>query len=104
MKTVALTITVSIGLILTGCGGSEKVQHSVGQQGGAIIYHGTTTTTIPHPQTGQKIVCDIHGVAPSASVPSPGHGVTNAADGTSSSAILNLTRNSDGSLVVSCRG
>lgn len=100
-------IMAATGLFLAGCGGTAKVQsvtHSVGQQGGAIIFPRATTTTIPHPQTGQRIVCHIHGIAPSASVPSPGHGVSGSADGTSSSATINLTRKSDGSLVVSCTG
>ncbi len=99
--TTALIITAAAGLFLAGCGGAAKV-HSVGQQGGAIIFPRPTTTTIAHPQTGQRIVCDIDGVAPSANVPSPGHGFTGAADGKSSSAIINLTRKNDGSLVVSC--
>ncbi len=104
MKGIALVITAAAGLFVAGCGAAAKVQHSVGQQGGAIIFPRATTTTIPHPQTGQRIGCDIHGVAPSASVPSPGHRVTGSADGKSSSATINLTRKSDGSLAVSCTG
>jgi hypothetical protein len=46
--------------------------------------------------------CTNHGVTAGAKIPSPRHGVSGSADGTSSSATLDLARNRDGSLAVSC--
>jgi hypothetical protein len=101
MKTTVCIATAAVGLCLAGCGGAPKV-HSAGAPPDAITVTAPTTTTIANPRTGQRMVCDNHGVAPSAYVPSPGHGVAGAADGTNASAIINLTRHSDGTLVVSC--
>jgi hypothetical protein len=67
-----------------------------------VTFIAPTTTTIANPQTGATMRCVNHGVAAGAKVPAPGHGVAGFADGTSSSATIDLTRNSDGSLVVSC--
>ena len=69
-----------------------------------MTFTAPTTTTMANPQTGQAMRCTNHGIAASAYVPAAGHGVANTADGTSASVILNLTRNTDGSLVVSCKG
>ena len=104
MKTAAVLITAVAGLGLAGCGGCTKaVSHGPPERGGlAITFTAPTTTTITNAPTGQAIRCTYHGVASGASVPSPGHGVSGAADGKSASAILNLTRHSDGSLAVSC--
>jgi hypothetical protein len=101
MKTPAFIATAAVGLSLTGCGGAPKV-HPAGAPSGAITFTAPTTTTIASPRTGQRMVCDNHGVAPSASVPSRGHGVAGTADGKYASAIINLTRHSDGTLLVSC--
>jgi hypothetical protein len=51
---------------------------------------------------GQAMRCTNHGISSGAYVPSAGHGVSGAADGTKASAILTLTRNSAGVLTVSC--
>jgi hypothetical protein len=77
--------------------------HGPIERGGAVItFTAPTTTTIANPMTGQAMRCTYHGVAAGAHVPAAGHGVAGTADGKSASAILNLTRHSDGSLAVSC--
>ena len=101
MKSAALTIAAAAGLFLAGCASAAKT-HPPGPHEGAIVFTAPTTTTIANPRTGQRMVCDNHGVAPGAHVPPPGHGVAGAADGKSASAIINLTRHKDGTLVVSC--
>ena len=68
-----------------------------------MAFTAPTTTTIASPTTGQAMRCTYHGVSAGAYVPSAGHGVAGSADGTKASATLNLTRNNDGSLVVSYR-
>ncbi len=104
MKTTALLITALAGLILAGCGGAAKVpSQGPPTQVGTVTFTAPTTTTIANPTTGQAMRCTYHGAVVGAHVPSAGHGVTGAADGTSASAILNLTRHSDGSLAVSCK-
>ena len=73
------------------------------ERGGPLIaFTAPTTATIANPTTGQAMRCAYHGIAAAAYVPSAGHGVSSAADGRSASAILSLTRHSDGSLAVSC--
>jgi hypothetical protein len=67
-----------------------------------MTFTAPTTTTIASPTTGQAMRCTYHGVSSGAHVPSAGHGFAGIADGTKASATLNLTRNNDGSLVVSC--
>lgn len=100
MKLTILTIAAAALLCLAGCGGTAKVR-AAGPPA-AVVFTAPTTTTVAHPRVGQRIVCDNHGVAPSAYVPSPGHGVSGAADGKKASAIITLTRHRNGSLVVSC--
>ena len=104
MKTTALLITAVAGLVLAGCGGASKVSSQGPPEHGSKImtFTAPTTTTIANPTTGQAMRCTYHGVAASAYVPAAGHGVANTVDGKSASAILNLTRHSDGSLAVSC--
>lgn len=72
------------------------------KQFGTLTFTAPTTTTIANPQTGSDMRCTYHRVAAGAKVPAAGHGVSGSADGKSASATLNLTRKSDGSLVVSC--
>jgi hypothetical protein len=105
MKATALILTVLAGFLLVGCGAGAKVpSHGPPERGGAVLtFTAPTTTTIANPQTGQAVRCTHHGVAAGAYGPSAGHGVGGAADGKSASATLNLTRNEDGSLAVSCR-
>jgi hypothetical protein len=67
-----------------------------------MTFTSPTTTTIANPTTGQAMRCINHGISAGAYVPSSGHGVANTADGVKASAILNLTRHSDGSLTVAC--
>jgi hypothetical protein len=93
--------TAVVGLCLAGCGSAPKVPPA-GAPGDALTFTAPTTTTFASPRTGQRMVCDNHGVRPSAYVPSPGHGVSGAADGKNASAIITLTRHNDGTLVVSC--
>jgi hypothetical protein len=62
-----------------------------------------TTTTIPSPASGAVVRCTNHGTTAQAKVPAPGAGIGEDADGTNSSAELQLTRNASGVLVVSCR-
>jgi hypothetical protein len=104
MKTTAVLITAVAGLVLAGCGGGAKLssQGPVERGGPVITFTAPTTTTIANPMTGQAMRCTYHGVAAGAYVPSAGHGVSGSADGKSGSATLNLTRNSDGLLAVSC--
>jgi hypothetical protein len=102
MRTTAVIVTALAGLALAGCGGGAK--DSTPGPPAPLVFAAPTTTTITNPTTGQAMRCTYHGVSSGAYVPSPGHGVSGAADGTSSSAIINLTRKTDGSLVVSCRG
>lgn len=104
MKATAVLITAVTGLLLAGCGGASKMSsQGPPERGGQIItFTAPTTTTIANPTTGQAMSCTNHGISAGAYVPSPSHGVANASDGTKASAILNLTRHSDGSLAVSC--
>ncbi len=67
-----------------------------------MTFTAPTTTRIANPIEGQAMRCTYHGIAASAYVPSAGHGVSGSADGKSASATLNLTRNDDDSLAVSC--
>jgi hypothetical protein len=112
MRTVALIVTTAASLALSGCGSGSKPP-SPGPPGhgppsqepphaGTVTFTAPTTTTIAKPQTGTIVRCTSHGVAAGAVVPAPGHGVSGSADGTSSSATIELTRKNDGSLVVSC--
>jgi hypothetical protein len=100
MRTAAVIVTALAGLALAGCGGGAK--HSTPGPPAPMMFTAPTTTTIASPTTGQAVHCAYHGVSAGASVPSAGHGVAGSADGTKASAMLNLTRNNDGSLVVSC--
>jgi hypothetical protein len=103
MKSRVLLITAVAGLVLAGCGGAAKVpSQGPPHQAGTVTFTAPTTTTIAKPQTGAAMRCTYHGVSAGAAVPSAGHGVGGAADGKSASATLTLTRNHDGSLVVSC--
>jgi len=67
-----------------------------------MMFTAPTTTTIADPQTGQAVRCTYLGISASAYVPEAGHGVADSVDGTKASITLNLRRDSDGSLVVSC--
>ena len=67
-----------------------------------MTFTAPTTTTIANPVEGQAMRCTNHGASAGTYVPSTGHGVASNVDGTKASAALNLTRHSDGSLVVSC--
>ena len=98
--TKALIIIAAACLVLAACGSGTKPATSGGPN---HIFTAPTTTMIASPRTGATIRCTSHGVSAGAKVPAPGHGVTGIADGMSSSATLQLTRKSDGSLVVSCR-
>ena len=69
-----------------------------------LTFTGPTTTTIANPQTVADMRCTDHGVSVGAKVPSAGHGASGSADVKSASATLRLTRNDDGSLVVSGLG
>jgi hypothetical protein len=105
MKTTALIVTAMAGLAVAGCGAGAKVTSQRGphHRGGPIMtFTAPTTTTIANPTTGQAMRCTNHGISSGAYVPSAGHGVSGAADGTKGGAILTLTRHTDGSLKVSC--
>ena len=100
MRTTALILTAVAGLALAGCGGGPK--RSTPGPPGPMTFTAPTTTTIANPIEGQAMRCTNHGVSSGAYVPSAGHGVSGAADGTKASAILTLTRNSAGVLTVTC--
>jgi hypothetical protein len=112
MKTVALIMIAVAGIAASGCGSGSKVpsvrppgQGPPSQEpphGGTVTFTAPTTTTIANPQTGATMRCVSHGIGAGAVVPAPGHGVSGSADGTSSSATIDLKRRNDGSLVVSC--
>jgi hypothetical protein len=104
MKTRAVLITAVAGLAAAGCGAGAKVEsHGPPKPAGPVItFTAPTTTTIASPTTGQAMRCTYHGISAGAYVPSAGQGVAGSADGTKASATLNLVRNSDGSLTVSC--
>jgi hypothetical protein len=105
MKATALVIAAAAGLALAGCGAGAKVTSQRGPHlgGGPIMtFTAPTTTTITNPIEGQAMRCTNYGISSGAYVPSAGHGVSGAADGTKASAILTLTRNSVGVLTVSC--
>lgn len=101
MRTTVVIVAAVAGLALAGCGGGAK--NSTPGPPAPMTFTAPTTTTIANPQRGQAMRCSYHGVTAGAYVPAAGHGVANSADGTHASATLNLTRNSDGSLAVSCR-
>ena len=101
MRATALIVTAGAGLALAACGsGAKQAAPKRGPQ--ILTFTAPTTTTIADPTTGQAMRCTYHGVSAGAYVPSPGHGVSGSADGTKASATLNLTRDSDGPLTVSC--
>lgn len=101
MKATALIVTVAAGLALAACGSGEKP--TAPKRGSQVMtFTAPTTTTIANPTTGQAMRCTYHGISAGAYVPSPGHGVSGSADGQKASATLSLTRNSAGSLTVSC--
>jgi hypothetical protein len=95
---LALTLVAAAGVALAACGSGAKRTDGPG----AWTFTGSITTTIADVQTGDSVRCRGH---TGAYVPRPGHGVSAIGDGTSlsSSADLELTRRSDGSLVVICR-
>lgn len=100
MRTMAVVVAAVVGLALAGCGGGAK--DSTPGPPAPMTFTAPTTTTIANPQIGQAMRCTYHGVTAGAYVPAAGHGVSGSADGKSASATLNLTRDSDGSLAVSC--
>jgi hypothetical protein len=104
MKTTALIITASAGLALAGCGAGAKVPPQPHPKRGVPImtFPAPTTTTIADAPTGQAMACTNHGISANAHVPSAGNEVTNSNYGVKASATLDLTRNTDGSLSVSC--
>jgi hypothetical protein len=103
MKATALVITAAASLALAACGSGAK--QTAPKRGSEVItFTAPTTTAIANPTTGQAMRCTNQGISAGAYVPSAGHGVANASDGTKSSALLNLTRDNDGSLAVSCSG
>jgi hypothetical protein len=95
---VVLVLLGAAGFALAACGSGPK--RTAGP--GAWTFTGSITTTIADVQTGDHVRCRGH---TGATVPRPGHGVSAIGDGTSlsSAADLELTRRSDGSLVVICR-
>jgi hypothetical protein len=95
MKKTSLVITAAVAAsALAGCGDAKlTARYTIAPP---------TTLTIASANTGDTVRCTNHGVTPSAKIPAAGHGVSNSADGRSSAATLTLTRNSDGSLAVSC--
>jgi hypothetical protein len=110
MRTAALTVLAVAGFGLAACGSGAKPTATyyttpleTTQGGTALTLTSPTTVTVASAQTGATVRCTNHGVAAGAKVPSPGHGVSGSADGTSASATLDLTRDSDGSLVASCK-
>lgn len=105
MKTTALIITAVAGLVLAGCGAGAKVPPQPPPKRGVpiVTLPAPTTTTITHAPTGQAMACINHGISANAQVPSAGTEVTNSTDGVKASATLDLTRNTDGSLSVSCK-
>lgn len=87
---------MAIAFGLTGCGSSSP-STSIPN-----TFTVATTTTVRSAHTGELIRCTNHGVSAGAHVPPPGQGVGGVADGSTSSAELELTRSADGSLHVSC--
>lgn len=90
-----LALLAVAGFGLAACGSGARIAGDPG----TTTFASPVTTTIADVQTGDAMNCD--GMA-GAYVPRPGHGVSDAVDGTSRSAILTLNRRADGSLVVSC--
>lgn len=98
MKTIGAMVAAAVGLALAGCGSSSGAKTTAPM----TILTAPTTTTISNVKTGATVFCKNKDVQAKAKVPSPGHGTGVFADGTSSSASLQLSRHSDGSLAVSC--
>jgi hypothetical protein len=109
MRTAVVIVLALAGFGLAACGsGAKPTAHyrtppETTQGGSTLTLTSPTTLTVASATTGALVRCTNHGIAAGARVPSPGHGVGGSADGTSASATLTLTRNSDGSLVVSCQ-
>lgn len=106
---LAAMALATLGFSLAGCGaGAKPTAHYTTSppttQGAStpLTFTAPTTLTVTSAQTGATVRRTNHGVAAGATIPPPGHGVSGSADGTSSSATLNLTRSNDGSLAVSC--
>ncbi len=74
-----------------GCGSGSKTE--------TLIFTKTTSTTIAHPTTGTLVRC----LKVSAKVPPEGEGVAVTGVGTQSSPELQLTRQSDNSLLITCK-
>jgi hypothetical protein len=108
MRTTALIVTAVAGFAFAACGSGVKptAHYTTGlettQGGSTLTFTSPTAVTLASAKTGATVRCANHGIAAGAKIPAPGHGVSGSADGKSSSATLNLTRNSDGSLAVSC--
>jgi hypothetical protein len=105
MKTRAVIVTAAAGLALAGRGAGATLQSHGPPKlrvGRVFTFTAPTTTTIANPHTGAAVRCVNHGDSAGVIVPSASHGVSGSADGKSTSASLNVNRNNDGSLVVSC--
>jgi predicted small lipoprotein YifL len=78
-------------LSLVGCGSGAKT--------GPLVFTTKTTTTLANPTTGQPVRCrSVH-----AKIPPEGESVALSGKGASSSTKLQLTRQPDGSLIISCK-
>ena len=81
-------------LVLVGCGSG-----GMGGTTGSLTFSTRTTTMLANPTTGELVRCHtLH-----AQIPPQGEGLTISGTGTSSGAKLQLTRTSDGSLIISCK-
>ena len=89
-----MIIAAATGFALAGCGSGAKAA--------LTCVTVPTTTTVATPQAGATVRCTNRGISARAKVPPRGHGTGVVADGTASSASLQLTRRADGSLEIVC--
>ena len=90
LEVAGLVSTLMALLALAGCGSGTT---------GSLTFTTKTTTTLANPRTGEPVQCHkLH-----AKIPPQGESIAASGKGSSASEKLQLTRASDGSLIISCK-
>src|SRR3954447_20815343 len=91
VKLGSAAVAMTVAVATSGCGARATYQVTA-----------PTETTVLRPSPGADVRCTKHGTTARATAPRRGTGVSVDADGLESSASLELTRKSDGALIISC--
>ncbi|HEX4323297.1 MAG TPA: hypothetical protein VHZ77_01575 [Gaiellaceae bacterium] len=90
-RRLGLSLPAAALLVLAGCGSGSKTE--------PLVFTKKTTTTLASPTAGEPVRClKVH-----AKIPPEGASIAVSGKGSSSSTKLQLTRQSDGSLIISCK-